>query len=66
MQLLPPEGIDVPDDDILWTKLINDGDVNKVVGEVTVGPVVTGIEHDPQPEPEPAPEVGVAEKGETS
>jgi hypothetical protein len=26
-QLLPPEGIDVPDDDILWTKILNDGDV---------------------------------------
>lgn len=26
-QLLPPEGIDVPDDSILWTKLLNAGDV---------------------------------------
>jgi Protein of unknown function (DUF2635) len=26
-QLLPPEGIDVPDDSILWTKILNDGDV---------------------------------------
>jgi hypothetical protein len=26
-QLLPPEGIDVPDGDILWTKILNDGDV---------------------------------------
>ena len=26
-QLLPAEGIDVPDDSILWTKMINDGDV---------------------------------------
>lgn len=26
-QLLPPEGIDVPDDDILWNKILNDGDV---------------------------------------
>jgi len=28
-QLLPAEGIDVPDDSILWTKLLNDGDVVK-------------------------------------
>ena len=26
-QLLPAEGIDVPDDSILWNKIINDGDV---------------------------------------
>jgi hypothetical protein len=26
-QLLPAEGIDVPDDSILWTKIFNDGDV---------------------------------------
>ena len=26
-ELLPVEGIDVPDDSILWTKLLNDGDV---------------------------------------
>jgi hypothetical protein len=26
-QLLPDEGIDVPDDDIFWTKVLNDGDV---------------------------------------
>jgi hypothetical protein len=26
-QLLPPEGIDVPDESILWTKILNDGDV---------------------------------------
>ncbi len=26
-QLLPADGIDVPDGDILWTKLLNDGDV---------------------------------------
>lgn len=25
--LLPPEGIEVPDDSILWTKLLNHGDV---------------------------------------
>jgi hypothetical protein len=29
-QLLPPEGIDVPDDSILWTKILNDGDVVRV------------------------------------
>lgn len=34
-QLLPPEGIDVPDDSILWTKLINDGDV--VVADARTG-----------------------------
>lgn len=26
-QLLPDDGIDVPDDSILWTKILNDGDV---------------------------------------
>ncbi|TCK36725.1 uncharacterized protein DUF2635 [Paraburkholderia sp. BL8N3] len=26
-QLLPPEGIEVPDDSVLWTKILNDGDV---------------------------------------
>lgn len=29
-QLLPAEGIDVPDDSILWTKMLNDGDVVRV------------------------------------
>jgi hypothetical protein len=32
-QLLPPEGIDVPDDSILWTKILNDGDVVLVTGK---------------------------------
>lgn len=31
--LLPPEGIDVPDDSILWTKILNDGDVVLVTDE---------------------------------
>jgi hypothetical protein len=26
-QLLPPEGIEVPEDDIFWTRVLNDGDV---------------------------------------
>lgn len=26
-KLLPTEGIDVPDDSILWNKILNDGDV---------------------------------------
>ena len=26
-QLLPPEGIKVPDGDIFWTRVLNDGDV---------------------------------------
>lgn len=26
-QLLPPEGIEVPDGDIFWTRVLNDGDV---------------------------------------
>lgn len=26
-QLLPADGIEVPDDSILWTKILNDGDV---------------------------------------
>ncbi|MEX3635955.1 DUF2635 domain-containing protein [Paraburkholderia sp. BR14320] len=29
-QLLPPEGIDVPDDSIFWTKMLNDRDVVQV------------------------------------
>ncbi len=29
-KLLPPEGIDVPDDSILWAKMLNDGDVVRV------------------------------------
>ncbi|MFX1674053.1 DUF2635 domain-containing protein [Paraburkholderia sp. A2WS-5] len=29
-QLLPEEGIDVPDDSILWNKILNDGDVVRV------------------------------------
>jgi len=29
-ELLPPEGIDVPDDSILWNKLLNDGDVVQI------------------------------------
>jgi hypothetical protein len=31
--LLPEEGIDVPDDSILWTKILNDGDVVLVTGK---------------------------------
>lgn len=34
-QLLPPEGIDVPDDSILWTKILNDGDVVLVKANAT-------------------------------
>jgi hypothetical protein len=26
-QFLPPEGIEVPDGDIFWTRAVNDGDV---------------------------------------
>jgi hypothetical protein len=26
-QLLPPEGIEVPEDDIFWNRAVNDGDV---------------------------------------
>jgi hypothetical protein len=26
-QFLPPEGLEVPDDDIFWTRAKNDGDV---------------------------------------
>lgn len=29
-QLLPADGIDVPDDSILWNKILNDGDVVRV------------------------------------
>lgn len=28
--LLPADGIDVPDDSIVWTKILNDGDVVRV------------------------------------
>jgi hypothetical protein len=33
-QLLPPEGIEVPDGDIFWTRVLNDKDV--VLGDVPV------------------------------
>lgn len=39
-QLLPPEGIDVPDDSILWTKLLNDKDVVLVTASAAPAPVV--------------------------
>jgi hypothetical protein len=39
-QLLPPEGIDVPDDSILWTKILNDGDVVRVDAKAAAAPVV--------------------------
>jgi len=39
-QLLPPEGIDVPDDSILWTKILNDGDVVRVDAKAAPAPVV--------------------------
>lgn len=29
-QLLPDEGIEVPDESILWNKILNDGDVVQV------------------------------------
>lgn len=32
-QLLPADGIDVPDDSILWTKILNDGDVVQVTAK---------------------------------
>lgn len=38
-QLLPPEGIDVPDDSILWTKILNDGDVVRVDAKAAPAPV---------------------------
>ncbi len=40
MQLLPPEGIDVPDDSILWTKLLNDKDVVLATDKSAPVPVV--------------------------
>lgn len=39
-QLLPPEGIDVPDDSILWTKILNDGDVVLVDAKAAPMPIV--------------------------
>jgi hypothetical protein len=36
-QLLPAEGIDVPDDSILWTKILNDGDVVRVPAVASKG-----------------------------
>lgn len=32
-QLLPVDGIDVPDDSILWNKILNDGDVVLVLAK---------------------------------
>jgi len=34
-QLLPPEGIDVPDGDIFWTRCLNDKDVVLVGADET-------------------------------
>ncbi|WP_269501104.1 DUF2635 domain-containing protein [Burkholderia sp. IMCC1007] len=37
-QFLPPEGIEVPDGDIFWTRVANDGDVViEQVGGTSVG-----------------------------
>jgi hypothetical protein len=54
-KLLPPEGIDVPDNSILWTKMLNDGDV---VSVSTTPP--------PPPPPEPKVEQEGAQEGETT
>ena len=46
-QLLPAEGIDVPDDSILWNKIINDGDVVVVTSlKAAVNAVATAKEGD--------------------
>lgn len=37
-QLLPADGIDVPDDSILWNKILNDGDVVRVASTKAVAP----------------------------
>lgn len=34
-QLLPADGIDVPDDSILWNRILRDGDVVKVEASVS-------------------------------
>jgi hypothetical protein len=43
MQLLPPEGIDVPDDSILWTKILNDGDVVLADAKAASVPVAVAV-----------------------
>lgn len=35
--LLPSEGIDVPDDSIVWIKMLNDGDVVRIVAHPEKG-----------------------------
>lgn len=34
-QFLPPEGIEVPDEDIFWTRAVNDGDVVRAASPAT-------------------------------
>ncbi|VVE06652.1 DUF2635 domain-containing protein [Pandoraea sputorum] len=41
-QLLEEAGITVPDDDIFWTRAINDGDVVRVDESAAVGGKKTG------------------------
>lgn len=41
--LLPAEGIDVPDDSILWTKILNDKDVVLVAAEKPAVPAVSAV-----------------------
>jgi hypothetical protein len=38
--LLPADGIDVPDNSILWTKMLNDKDVVLVTAEAAAKPAV--------------------------
>jgi hypothetical protein len=50
--LLPPEGIDVPDDSYLWNRILNDGDVqiakdNEPPPEAETPPAELTPPHDP-------------------
>jgi len=45
-QLLPADGIDVPDDSILWNKILNDGDVVRAQDVKPAAAVATAKEGD--------------------
>jgi hypothetical protein len=51
-KLLPPEGIDVPDGDILWTKMHNDGDVVIILDAIAESAQPVAVEHVDAPEGE--------------
>ncbi|MDR5757021.1 MULTISPECIES: DUF2635 domain-containing protein [Caballeronia] len=41
-QQLPPEGIEVPDGDIFWTRVLNDGDVVRADNAASPAPKQSG------------------------